>query len=89
MLISDLGGIAHCLDILRQQLMCTVDVGVMGQVWIYPNTPTPLVDFNTKHKCRNFDAVRRWAEERQVTPPEYDDWLELPKAGDRIYDEMP
>jgi hypothetical protein len=89
MLTSNLVGIAHCLDILRQQLMCTVDVGVMGQVWIHPDTPTPLVDFNTIHKCRNFDAVRRWVEERQVTPPDYDDWLELPKAGDLIYDEIP
>lgn len=23
---------AHCLNILRQQLMCTVDIGVLGQI---------------------------------------------------------
>lgn len=69
--------------------MCTVDIGVLGQVWIYPDDPIPYVDFNTKHKCRDFDAIRRWAEDRQVTPPGQEDWLEPPKAGDQIYDEMP
>lgn len=81
--------VSHCLDILRQQLMCTVDVGVMGQVWIYPESPEAYVDFNTKHMCRNFEAVRRWAEERQMPENVPEDWLEPPKEGDRIYEEMP
>ncbi|KAJ8060844.1 hypothetical protein OCU04_009928 [Sclerotinia nivalis] len=56
--------VSHCLDLLRQQLMCTVDIGVMGQVWVHPETPEAYVDFNTKHRCRDFDAVRDWAKER-------------------------
>lgn len=24
----------HCLDMIRQQLMCTVDINVFGQVWV-------------------------------------------------------
>lgn len=83
--------ISHCLDILRQQLMCTVDIGVLGQIWIHPEAPEPYVDFNTKQKCRNFDDIRQWAEERQMPPAENvpNDWLEPPKVGDRIYEEMP
>jgi hypothetical protein len=71
--------------------MCTVDIGVLGQVWIHPKTPSPYVDFNTKHKCRDFDTIRRWAEERQVASPDQvpNDWLDPPKIGDRIYEEMP
>ncbi|KAF2834390.1 hypothetical protein M501DRAFT_595923 [Patellaria atrata CBS 101060] len=84
--------ITHCLDILRQQLMCTVDVGVLGQVWYKPpnkTEPEAFVDFNTQHKCRNFDAVKAWAEKHQLPDIAPLDFLEPPKEGDRIWDEVP
>lgn len=81
--------VSHCLDIVRQQLMCTVDVGVLGQVWIHPNEPEAYVDFNTLHMCRDFDVIRRWAEERQMPKTVPGDWLQPPEKGDRIYEEMP
>ena len=39
--------VTQCLDILRQQLMCTVDIGIMGQIWyvfyiLYHSFPPPL-----------------------------------------------
>lgn len=80
---------AHCLDILRQELMCTVDSGVLGQIWIYPENPEPYVDFNTQHRCKNFDAVRRWAEENQLPQDPPSDFLQAPSEGDRIYSQMP
>ncbi|KLJ06371.1 hypothetical protein EMPG_10200 [Blastomyces silverae] len=55
--------IGHCVDILRQQIMCTADVGVFGQWWV--EGVGPFVDFNTVHKCRNFEEIRKWAEQRQ------------------------
>ncbi|KAL4974647.1 hypothetical protein BDW66DRAFT_161082 [Aspergillus desertorum] len=61
--------VSHCLDILRQQLMCTIDVGVLGQVWIHPDHPSPFVDFNTEHVCRNFEDIRAWAEKNQLPLP--------------------
>ncbi|KAJ5589166.1 hypothetical protein N7537_011844 [Penicillium hordei] len=81
--------VSHCLDILRQELMCTVDSGVLGQVWIYPENPEPYVDFNTQHRCKNFDAVRRWAEENQLPQDPPSDFLQAPSEGDRIYSQMP
>jgi len=81
--------VTHCLDILRQQLMCTVDTGVLGQVWVSPSKPTTFVDFNTAHMCKNYDAIRQWAEERQLPEQSPNDFLEPPKAGDRIYAEIP
>jgi hypothetical protein len=72
--------------------MCTIDIGVLGQVWIQSNPnemPHAFVDFNTKHICRNFDDVRRWAEERQMPDSVPQDFLEPPKEGDRILQEIP
>ncbi|KAF7194302.1 Cyclochlorotine biosynthesis protein O [Pseudocercospora fuligena] len=82
----------HCLDILRQQLMCTVDIGVMGQIWWQPkgvNDPQPFVDFNTKHICRNFEDIRTWAKERQMPEKVPKDFLSPPKKGDRVWSEIP
>jgi len=73
--------VTHCLDILRQQLMCTVDVGMLGQIWWDPQAPKPFVDFNTKHKCRNFEEVRRWAGKRQMPEDVPEDFLAAPREG--------
>jgi len=82
---------AHCLDVLRQQLMCQVDIGVLGQIWVHPEKPEPFVDFHTVHRCRDFEAIRKWAEERQMPAIEDlpNDWyLVPPKEGD-VYAEIP
>jgi hypothetical protein len=83
--------VSHCLDILRQQLMCTVDTGVLGQVWWNPEMPTAFVDFNTDHKCKNFEAIRQWAEEHQLPPEEElpPDYLEPVTEDTHIWDEIP
>lgn len=85
----------HCLDIIRQVLMCNPDVGVLGQVWWQPESeadPMPFVDFNTKHRCRDFAGVREWAEAHQL-PPETEvnmsGFYEMPKAGDMVFPEIP
>lgn len=69
--------------------MCTVDTGVLGQIWIYPDNPEPYVDFNTRHRCKNFDDVRLWAQANQLPEDAPADFLEPPAPGDRIYPEMP
>ena len=75
--------------------MCTVDVGVLGQVWVQNENdeyPRAFVDFNTKHRCRDFAAVREWAEAHQL-PPETEvnmsRFYEMPKPGDFIFPEIP
>ena len=83
---------AHCLDIIRQQLMCSVDIGVLGQVWFQPQGeqyPEAFVDFNTNHVCRNFEEIRRWAEERQIAEEVPVDFLQPPEPGDTIYRVIP
>ncbi|OJD31280.1 tat pathway signal sequence [Diplodia corticola] len=83
--------VSHCLDIIRQQLVCAVDTGVLGQVWFQPaNAPLEaFVDFNTRHKCRNFDAVRAWAAAHQIPPEVPDDFLQPPAPGDAVYTSVP
>ncbi|KAI9775597.1 MAG: hypothetical protein M1839_000998 [Geoglossum umbratile] len=80
--------VSHCLDILRQQLMCTVDVAVLGQVWWNKQRPLAYPDFNTVHKCRNFDGVRRWAEAHQAPADVPPDFLKPPADRD-VYAEIP
>lgn len=47
------------------------------------------VDFNTEHKCKNFDAIREWAKERQLPESVAEDFLLPPEEGDRIFTEIP
>lgn len=49
----------HCIDQIRQSLMCAVDVTPYTWRWIeegqtYLNQYSP-------HTCRNFDSIRQWA----------------------------
>lgn len=85
----------HCLDILRQVLMCNPDVGVLGQVWWQPENmthPQAFVDFNTVHRCRDYEAVRVWAEAHQLPPEEEVDmskFFKIPRPGDKILSDIP
>ncbi|KAK8207545.1 hypothetical protein IWZ00DRAFT_576791 [Phyllosticta capitalensis] len=84
--------VTHCLDNLRQTLMCNTDVGVMGQVWVRfkpADEPFAYVDFNTRHTCRNFDAIREWARRHQIPEPAPRDFVQPPVEGDTIYSELP
>jgi hypothetical protein len=69
--------------------MCSVDIGMLGQIWWDPKEPKPFVDFNTKHVCRNFEEIRKWAEERQLPEEVPYDFLEPPKEGAWIHDSIP
>jgi hypothetical protein len=68
--------------------MCTVDVGLLGQVWWNRDKPQAFPDFNTKHRCRDFGVVRKWAEEHQALHPPPDGYLRPPKAED-VLEEIP
>ncbi|KAK2882516.1 hypothetical protein FQN49_000282 [Arthroderma sp. PD_2] len=47
------------------QLMCTADTSVFGQWWI--KDIGAFVDFNTKHQCKDYETIRQWGEEHQLT----------------------
>ena len=89
-MVSNLTGVAaHCLDILRQQLMCTVDIGLLGQVWWNREMPLAYPDFNTKHTCRNFEEVRKWAEAHQAPKDVPADYLSPPRSIEDVFEAIP
>ncbi|KXT08109.1 hypothetical protein AC579_1904 [Pseudocercospora musae] len=49
---------SHCLDNLRERLMCTADVGVVPSVWIRHDDNT--IQFGREHKCHNYESVLQW-----------------------------
>jgi hypothetical protein len=74
---------------VRQRLMCTVDTDVFGSVWVNRTNPSPFVDFNTKHVCKNFDAVRDWAERHQIPKDLPQDFWEMPGEDIKVWDVAP
>jgi hypothetical protein len=58
--------LGHCLEMIRQALMCHADVGVIAHQWVkhYPGKPYP--NFNVMHKCRNFEQVLQWTYDQQI-----------------------
>ncbi|KAE9368375.1 hypothetical protein N431DRAFT_347475 [Stipitochalara longipes BDJ] len=77
--------VSHCVDFIRQRLMCTMDTDVFGSVWVGNRTSASLfVDFNTKHVCKNFDDIRSWAEKNQMPELGPEDFWEPPDENTRI-----
>jgi Mycotoxin biosynthesis protein UstYa len=78
----------HCLDALREQLMCTADIGVLPYVRVrrneraYPDFPA------APHMCRNFEDIREWARDAQ-TGREWTAHLYEPQPGDIVLDQIP
>ena len=73
------GHIGHCIEMLRQVLMCNADVGLIPMVWA-TNWTLPLPDFNTLHKCKNWDSAIDFARGRSL--PQMKMWK--PREGEKI-----
>ncbi|KAJ5188597.1 hypothetical protein N7491_004916 [Penicillium cf. griseofulvum] len=49
----------HCLDGLRQYVMCNADLSINTFDWI-PNYPKPWPNFEVVHKCANWESIEEW-----------------------------
>ncbi|KAJ6597467.1 hypothetical protein DFH09DRAFT_972116 [Mycena vulgaris] len=58
----------HCVELIRQNLMCIADTGVITYEWV-DGWDLPYPDFNTAHQCRNYDKVLEWAYSQSVHVP--------------------
>ncbi|KAE8441798.1 hypothetical protein EG329_004311 [Mollisiaceae sp. DMI_Dod_QoI] len=74
--------VGHCFDFLRQQLMCTADVGLVSFVWV-EGQPGPVADFSTKHRCKDFEAIKQWTKEKQADKQQVSINAER-RPGDRL-----
>ncbi|KAE8149799.1 hypothetical protein BDV25DRAFT_172657 [Aspergillus avenaceus] len=56
--------IEHCIDSLRQNIMCKADVALLTFTWD-PTDRAPKPDFNVEHECANWDRIDTWAKEHR------------------------
>lgn len=57
--------IDHCIDTIRQSLMCTVDVTPLPLIWVEEDQSVKEVAA-VLHTCRDFDAVKEWVQEHHI-----------------------
>lgn len=57
--------IEHCINALRQSLMCSADVTPIPWSWSEKDHDAKAVA-EIAHTCRNFDDIRNWALENRV-----------------------
>ncbi|KAH8888133.1 hypothetical protein GQ53DRAFT_725324 [Thozetella sp. PMI_491] len=61
----------HCINSLRLFLQCKVD---LTPYLIMTDNRRPLginTDFNTRHKCVNFDKIHAWAKKHELDTNDY------------------
>jgi DNA mismatch repair ATPase MutS len=68
--------IDHCVDAIRQSLMCTADVSVLVWRWNKKRQQNMEVG-QIAHTCRNFEKIQAWAKERAVYSG-FDEWFREP-----------
>ncbi|KAF2804554.1 uncharacterized protein BDZ99DRAFT_397559 [Mytilinidion resinicola] len=54
----------HCVDVLRNRLMCTADASLVTFRWV-KGVSGPYPYFNTKHECRSYEGLLGWDRERR------------------------
>ncbi|BDD54456.1 hypothetical protein MPDQ_005013 [Monascus purpureus] len=81
--------VGHCLDSIRQKLMCSADTELHPYFWVKAGEkPHIFPDFSRDFKCRNFHDIREYAERHQA--PWGDDAIDvIPKEGELVLDETP
>ncbi|PIA99588.1 hypothetical protein CB0940_02373 [Cercospora beticola] len=47
--------VRHCLDNIRERIMCSADTRVIPTVWLSQEENYPL--FGREHKCYSYDAM--------------------------------
>lgn len=57
--------ISHCIDSLRQALMCYVDVTPIPWVWS-PLRKEAVPAATIQHTCRNFETIKQWTKENHI-----------------------
>jgi hypothetical protein len=55
----------HCIDLLRQVIMCHGDVSLHTYSWI-DELRVPWPSMQTEHQCRKWDTLMEWSEEHHI-----------------------
>jgi hypothetical protein len=57
--------LGHCVDALRQMIMCQADDSVIPWLKPKPNKKMTMPDFARTKQCRNFTSLKAWAESKE------------------------
>ncbi|KAH6914620.1 hypothetical protein BKA70DRAFT_1256629 [Coprinopsis sp. MPI-PUGE-AT-0042] len=72
--------ISHCIDSIRQSLMCNADISV--NVWQWSEDVYAVVGYSTNaHTCKNYNKIQGWARENRLHK-----WIDIKT---HIPDELP
>ncbi|KAK4164427.1 hypothetical protein QBC43DRAFT_344572 [Cladorrhinum sp. PSN259] len=71
----------HCLDLIRQSIMCHADVQPITMRWAQ-TVPVPGANYSVEHNCYNWDAVNNWAKGRSLDRIFEPGYLKHPTFGD-------
>jgi len=63
----------HCIDYVRQSIMCNFDMGLLTFDWVLDH-PNPVPNTNSMHKCVDWSAAEAWMKDRAVEVPEGFKW---------------
>lgn len=78
----------HCLETLRQSILCHADPGVVGYKFVRGREQRPYPDFNTPHKCRDWRGIIDWAY-RHMVPGHPEEAVFVPGVDEVVYDVEP
>ncbi|OOF98838.1 hypothetical protein ASPCADRAFT_127432 [Aspergillus carbonarius ITEM 5010] len=73
----------HCVDMLRQRLMCTPDPNFVVWRWVEGVTG-PYADFNTPHVCQDYEALLEWGQSRAVDADVVQDFYSWVPPADAV-----
>ncbi|KAG1838415.1 hypothetical protein C8R48DRAFT_742769 [Suillus tomentosus] len=82
----------HCIEMIRQNLMCNADVTMMTWDWIRGHK-IPYPNFNTRHQCRNYEEILDWAVEHAVHIPRsavtrFEDTVDIPLPPQLMHNDV-
>ncbi|KAL8931006.1 MAG: hypothetical protein Q9208_000108 [Pyrenodesmia sp. 3 TL-2023] len=58
--------VEHCIELLRQAVMCKGDVTVTAFEWLAGDTLEPTTKDGALHQCVKWEKLSAWARERAV-----------------------
>ncbi|KAF2098242.1 hypothetical protein NA57DRAFT_77034 [Rhizodiscina lignyota] len=71
----------HCIDEIRQYVMCTGDITVYGTRY-YKSKDRNFADSDVTHVCRDFGKIREWVRRRRsgdlAVQPDYEEKVVVP-----------
>ncbi|KAI9733818.1 MAG: hypothetical protein M1818_007085 [Claussenomyces sp. TS43310] len=61
--VSPIDHADHCIESLRQSVMCNPDLSVLTFNWL-PDIQGPWPEFESEHQCANWEKIDAWAGQR-------------------------